>query len=132
MINLYFLCLFQVYIVLLLFSNENSVYADQVRIYNLNDPVLSCSGWLSNIIFNICNNTYKIVKRDTSLMIEKMAPKALQKETARLQLVDEGQWRRVRRQVATQCCDRACTVADIITYCPNDAKLVQENPEIFE
>ncbi|CAH0702818.1 unnamed protein product [Spodoptera exigua] len=67
-----------------------------------------------------------------STNIEKMAPKDLKKETARLQLVDEGQWRRVRRQVATQCCDRACTVADIITYCPNDAKLVQENPEIFE
>ncbi|XP_047022552.1 uncharacterized protein LOC124631952 [Helicoverpa zea] len=126
-----YISLFQVCIVMILYSNEHLVYGD-VKIYSINDEVLSCSGWLSTIIFNFCNNTYKIVKRDTSLMIEKMAPKDLQKDTSRRRLVDGDRWHRVRRQVASQCCLHPCTVADIIMYCPNDAKLLQENPDIFD
>lgn len=61
-----------------------------------------------------------------------MLPKDLQQHAAKKRLLAEGRWRRVRRQVATECCLRPCTVADIIMYCPDDAKLLQENPEIFE
>ncbi|XP_075971610.1 uncharacterized protein LOC142973616 isoform X2 [Anticarsia gemmatalis] len=118
---------------MLLYSNERLVSADEEKTYSINDEVLSCSGWLSSIIFNFCNNTYKIVKRDTaSVMIEKLAPIDLKQETNRRRLVDEGHWRRVRRQVASECCLRPCTVADIIMYCPNDAKLIQERPDIFD
>ncbi|KAG6444214.1 uncharacterized protein LOC115456422 isoform X2 [Manduca sexta] len=120
------------YILIILFGNNwfNVVHGD--RVYNINDKVLSCSGWLSTIIYNFCNNHYKIVKRDTSLMIEKMAPKDLQKKTIKHSLLEADRWRRMRRQVANECCLRACTVADIIMYCPNDAKLLQENPDIFD
>ncbi|KAJ0178850.1 hypothetical protein K1T71_005625 [Dendrolimus kikuchii] len=121
--------IYSIYIVIILSRNDNLVYA--ARTYSINDEVKSCSGWLSTIIYNFCNNTYKIVKRDTSLMIDKMAPNDLKQDTAKKRLVSDERWRRVRRQVATECCLRACTVADIITYCPNDAKLLQENPEIF-
>ncbi|KAJ8727460.1 hypothetical protein PYW07_001579 [Mythimna separata] len=121
---------YSVYIVMLLYSNESFVNANKV--YNINDEVLSCSGWLSTIIFQFCNNTYKIVKRDTSVMIEKMAPKDLQIETSKQRLVDESHWRRVRRQVATECCLNPCTVADIIMYCPDDAKLFEDQPDIFD
>ncbi|KAJ8733412.1 hypothetical protein PYW08_001710 [Mythimna loreyi] len=121
---------YSVYIVMILYSNES--LADEDRVFNINDKVLSCSGWLSRIIFNFCNNTYKIVKRDTSVMIEKMAPKDLQKETNRQRIVDEAHWKRVRRQVATECCLNPCTVGDIIMYCPDDAKLVQDHPDIFD
>lgn len=61
-----------------------------------------------------------------------MAPKDLQQGRVKRRILAEGRWRRVRRQVATECCLRPCTVADIITYCPDDAKLVQERPDIFD
>lgn len=60
-----------------------------------------------------------------------MAPNDLKQDTARKRIMPDQKWLRVRRQVATECCLRACTVADIIMYCPSDAKLLQENPEIF-
>lgn len=61
-----------------------------------------------------------------------MAPKDLQKDTNKRRLVSERKWNRVRRQVANECCLRSCSVADIIMYCPNDAKILIENPDIFE
>nr|XP_037868992.1 uncharacterized protein LOC119628374 isoform X2 [Bombyx mori] len=117
---------------LILMRSSSIVFGDNAeRVYSIHDKVTSCSGWLSTIIFNFCNNVYKIVKRDTSLMIEKMAPKDLQQDTTKQRLLGEGKWRRVRRQVANECCLRSCTVAELIRYCPDDALLVQEHPEIF-
>lgn len=65
-------------------------------------------------------------------LTEKLAPKNLRRDLTRNRLLAEGRWRRVRRQVATECCLRPCTVADIIMYCPEDAKLLVENPGIFD
>lgn len=117
---------------MLLYSNNRLIVAeDNVRTYNIGDRVSGCSTWLSTIIFLFCNNTYKIVKRDTtSVMIDKMAPKEFQLKTTKRLIMESA--RRVRRQVADECCTRACTVADIIMYCPDDAKLVQERPDIFD
>ncbi|XP_013138829.1 PREDICTED: uncharacterized protein LOC106103593 isoform X2 [Papilio polytes] len=113
-------------------SNINTAYGSDINdTFKITDRVFSCSNWLSSLIDNICNNVYKIVKRDTSLMIEKMAPKDLQKSMYKQRLLTEEHWRRVRRQVASECCERACTVGNIIMYCPDDAKLLRENPDIF-
>ncbi|XP_013138828.1 PREDICTED: uncharacterized protein LOC106115675 isoform X1 [Papilio xuthus] len=120
------------YVVLLLNRNINTAYGSDINdTFKITDRVFSCSNWLSSLIDNICNNVYKIVKRDTSLMIEKMAPKDLQKSMYKQRLLTEEHWRRVRRQVASECCERACTVGNIIMYCPDDAKLLRENPDIF-
>lgn len=57
---------------MLLYSNESLVNGNDETekvVYNINDQVYTCSSWLSRVIFEFCNNTYKIVKRDTSLMI---------------------------------------------------------------
>ncbi|CAH2105640.1 unnamed protein product [Euphydryas editha] len=98
----------------------------------MSDPVYTCSKWLSSLIYNICNNVYKIVKRDTSVMIDKLTPTDLLfKNRNERRKIAEIRWRRVRRQVASECCERPCTVENIIMYCPDDAKLLIENPDIF-
>ncbi|CAH2071448.1 unnamed protein product, partial [Iphiclides podalirius] len=120
------------YVVLLLNRSSSVVYGmDNSETFKITDRVFSCSKWLSSLIDNFCNNVYKIVKRDTSLMVEKMAPKDLQKGMYKQRILAEEHWRRVRRQVASECCERPCTVGNIIMYCPDDAKLLRENPDIF-
>ncbi|XP_028026041.1 bombyxin A-1 homolog [Bombyx mandarina] len=115
-----------IYIMLILMRSSTIVFGDNAeRVYSLDDKVKCCSRWLSTIIFNFCNNAYKIVKR------EKMAPKDLQQDTTKQRHLVEGKWRRVRRQVANECCLRSCTVAELIRYCPKDAPLVQKHPELF-
>ncbi|CAK1598705.1 unnamed protein product [Parnassius mnemosyne] len=121
------------YVVLLLNGHNSISYGmENGETYKITDKVFSCSKWLSLLIANVCNNVFKIVKRDTSLMIEKMAPKSLQKSVYKKRLLAEEHWRRVRRQVASECCERPCTVGNIIMYCPDDAKLLRENPDIFQ
>lgn len=69
-INISFFSFFQIYIMLILMRSSTIVFGDNAeRVYSIHDKVTSCSGWLSTIIFNFCNNAYKIVKRGTSLMI---------------------------------------------------------------
>lgn len=65
--NKFLLFLLQIYVFIVITRSVNIVHG--ARTYSINDEVTSCSGWLATIIFNFCNNTYKIVKRDTSLMI---------------------------------------------------------------
>ncbi|XP_068631297.1 uncharacterized protein [Battus philenor] len=122
----------ELYVVLLLSRNNNIASAtENSETFKITDRVFTCSKWLSSLIDKFCNNVYKIVKRDTSLMIEKLAPKELQKGMYKQRLLTEEHWRRMRRQVASECCERPCTVGNIITYCPDDAKLLRENPDIF-
>lgn len=47
-------------------AEENS---EDTETYKMSDRVYMCSKWLSSVIDNFCNNVYKIVKRDTSLML---------------------------------------------------------------
>ncbi|CAK1546102.1 unnamed protein product [Leptosia nina] len=119
------------YIILLIHANINPAQAEDAGTYRMTDRIFTCSKWLSSIIDNFCNNVYKIVKRDTSLLMDKLAPRDLQSVNRRRFLAEE-RWRRVRRQVASECCERPCTVSNIIMYCPDDAKLLQENPNIFD
>ncbi|CAG4915615.1 unnamed protein product [Colias eurytheme] len=120
-----------VYIVLILQRNISLVVgAEEAEIYRMTDSIFTCSKWLSSIIDNICNNVFKIVKRDTSVMMGKLAPKVLQRSANKKRLLAEKRLR-VRRQVARECCERPCTVSTIIMYCPDDARLLQENPDIF-
>ncbi|CAH2105639.1 unnamed protein product [Euphydryas editha] len=123
----------KVYIILLLCRNLTTIEGvENKKIYKMSDPVYTCSKWLSSLIYNICNNVYKIVKRDTSVMIDKLTPTDLLfKNRNERRKIAEIRWRRVRRQVASECCERPCTVENIIMYCPDDAKLLIENPDIF-
>ncbi|XP_063360751.1 bombyxin A-3 homolog [Cydia amplana] len=96
----------------------------------LSDSVNKCSHRLSQMIANLCNNIYKIVKRDTrsSIMIDKLVPEELHEHVKRARL---KRWRRVRRQVAKECCDRPCTVSNLLMYCPAESEVVKEHPDIF-
>ncbi|XP_062526083.1 bombyxin B-3-like isoform X2 [Bombyx mori] len=50
---------------LILMRSSTIVFGDNAeRVYSLDDKVKCCSRWLSIIIFNFCNNAYKIVKRE--------------------------------------------------------------------
>ncbi|KOB77284.1 Insulin-like peptide 6 [Operophtera brumata] len=102
------------------------------KVFHINDVVSSCSSWLSTMIFDFCNNDFTIVKRDTSLMLEIMAPKNFQRDRLGRSLLSEGSWKRSKRQVANECCLRTCTVGDVIMYCPDDSKLLLENPGILD
>nr|XP_034830165.1 uncharacterized protein LOC117987297 [Maniola hyperantus] len=118
-----------VYIILLLHRNSTIVHAtENTETFKMSDRVFTCSKWLSSVIENFCNNVYKIVKRDTSAMLDKLSPKDLMRKQRH---IAKERWRRVRRQVAAECCERPCTVGTIIMYCPDDAKLLRENPDIF-
>ncbi|XP_038220198.1 uncharacterized protein LOC119838351 [Zerene cesonia] len=121
-----------VYIVLILHRNLSPVVgAEGADIYRMTDSIFTCSKWLSSIIDNFCNNVFKIVKRDTSVMLGKLTPTGLQRSANKKRLLAEKRLLRVRRQVARECCERPCTVSTIIMYCPDDARLLQENPDIF-
>ncbi|VVC88313.1 unnamed protein product [Leptidea sinapis] len=123
-----------VYIVLIILRNISPMWASEhgdTETYRMSDRVYTCSKWLSSIIDNICNNVYKIVKRETSIMVEKLSPRDLKKSVNEKRLISDGRWRRMRRQVATECCERPCTVSNLVMYCPDDAKLLRENPDIF-
>lgn len=62
--------LLQLYIVMLLSRHNIYVHGDEgTRTYKITDKVFTCSSWLSMLINKLCDNVYKIVKRDTSLMI---------------------------------------------------------------
>lgn len=63
---------------------------------------------------------------------ESMAPEGLKKNTYLKWLVDKREGRRVRRQIASECCNKPCTIANIIEYCPGDSKLMLENSDLFE
>ncbi|KAM3967366.1 uncharacterized protein ACR2FA_011714 [Aphomia sociella] len=121
-------CCFYIAIIL----NKNIVYAEEVMTFKITDTVFTCSVWLSALIDRVCDNVYKIVKRDTSILMEKLAPKSVQEQKIKQRKLAEQRWRRVRRQVAAECCDRPCTVGNIIMYCPDDAKLLRENPNLFD
>ncbi|XP_072939981.1 uncharacterized protein [Epargyreus clarus] len=122
---------YYVYVILILTKSYTFAYAENTEIFRMTDRVFTCSKWLSSIIDNFCNNVYKIVKRDTSVMMDKLTPKDLKRNRTKRSVTEE-RWRRVRRQVASECCERPCTVGNIIMYCPDDAKLLQENPGIFD
>ncbi|XP_053603842.1 uncharacterized protein LOC128671418 [Plodia interpunctella] len=122
--------LYVVYIILLLC--RDSVVAEEPVNFKITDTLLICSSWLASVITKVCDNTYKIVKRDTSVLMEKMAPKSVQEQKTKLLSLEKERWRRVRRQIATECCDNPCTVATIIMYCPNDSRVIRENPDLFE
>ncbi|XP_023949432.2 insulin-like isoform X2 [Bicyclus anynana] len=117
-----------VYIIFFLQRNLMIVHAEETATIKMSDRVFTCSKWLSSIIDNLCNNAYKIVKRDTSAMLDKLSPKGLKRKE---RYITDERWRRVKRQVASECCERPCTVRTIIMYCPDDAKLLTENPDIF-
>lgn len=59
-------------------------------------------------------------------------PEDLKIVNARQRQLHADHWRRVRRQIATECCSQHCTIGNIIWYCGDSSKLVVENPEIFE
>ncbi|XP_045446961.1 uncharacterized protein LOC123655171 [Melitaea cinxia] len=121
-----------VYIVLLLSRNLTTIEGvENTETFKMSDSVYTCSKWLASIIDNFCNNVYKIVKRDTSLILDKLTPKDLLNNRDKRRKIAEMRWRRVRRQVASECCERPCTVETIIMYCPDDAKVLIENPDIF-
>ncbi|XP_046963482.1 uncharacterized protein LOC124532570 [Vanessa cardui] len=121
-----------IYVIFLLHRNVNAVEkTEDTEIYKMTDKVFTCSKWLSSIIYNFCNNVYKIVKRDTSLL-DKLTPKDLLKIKNKRREFADVRWRRVRRQVASECCEKPCTVGNIIMYCPDDAKLLIENPNLFD
>lgn len=42
---------------------------ENTETFKMSDRVYMCSKWLSSVIDNFCNNVYKIVKRDTSIML---------------------------------------------------------------
>lgn len=63
---------------------------------------------------------------------DKLTPRSLHEQRKKERVLAEQRWRRVRRQIASECCDRPCTVANIIKYCPDDAKLLRERPDIFD
>ncbi|CAF4811375.1 unnamed protein product [Pieris macdunnoughi] len=121
---------YYVYIILLLHSAFNPIEAE-TETYRMTDHVFTCSKWLSSVIENLCNNVYRIVKRDTSLLMEKLTPRDIQKSVNRRRFLAEEKWRRLRRQVATECCVEACTISNIILYCPENSKVIKENPHIF-
>ncbi|XP_047528789.1 uncharacterized protein LOC125065301 [Vanessa atalanta] len=121
-----------IYIMFILHRNVNAVEkTEDTEIYKMTDKVFTCSKWLSAIIYNFCNNVYKVVKRDTSLL-DKLTPKDLLKIKNKRREFADVRWRRVRRQVASECCEKPCTVGNIIMYCPDDAKLLIENPNLFD
>ncbi|XP_060801935.1 bombyxin A-2 homolog [Amyelois transitella] len=122
--------LYVVYIILLLC--RNNVFAVEPVNYKINDTILICSRWLGRTLANVCDNDYKIVKRDTSILMEKMAPKSVQEQKTKQRLLEKERWRRFRRQIVSECCDNPCTVGEILSYCPNDSKVVRENPQLFE
>ncbi|XP_047984205.1 bombyxin A-2 homolog [Leguminivora glycinivorella] len=99
--------------------------------YKLSDSINKCSKRLSQMIANLCNNMYKIVKRDTrsSLMIDKLVPEELHEHMKRSRL--KRSRRRVRRQLVDECCNQPCTISNLLMYCPPDAIIVKERPEIF-
>ncbi|XP_059052783.1 bombyxin A-3 homolog [Achroia grisella] len=123
---------FQCCIYIAMILHKNDVYAEETKTYRITDKVFTCSGWLSLLINKVCDNVYKIVKRDTSLLMEKLTPKSVQEQKTKQRKLAKERWRRVRRQVASECCDRPCTVGNIIMYCPEDAKLLRENPDLFD
>lgn len=64
-------------------------------------------------------------------ILDKLTPKDLLNNRDKRRKIAEMSWRRVRRQVANECCEKPCTVETIIMYCPDDAKVLIENPDIF-
>ncbi|XP_063377623.1 bombyxin A-3 homolog [Cydia fagiglandana] len=119
------------FIIMVLLENNFAAPAqEETHQYRLSDPVNKCSHRLSQMIANLCNNMYKIVKRDTrsSIMIDKLVPEDLHEHVKRARL---KRWRRVRRQVAKECCERPCTVSNLLMYCPAESEVVKEHPDIF-
>ncbi|XP_063532796.1 bombyxin A-2 homolog [Cydia strobilella] len=118
-------------IVVLLGNNLLALAQDETGLFRLSDSVNKCSHLLSQMIANLCNNIYKIVKRDTrsSIMIDKLVPEDLHDHVKRARL---KQWRRVRRQVAKECCEQPCTVSTLLSYCPAESEVVKEHPDIFD
>ncbi|CAH2991661.1 unnamed protein product [Chilo suppressalis] len=102
------------------------------KVFHITDKITSCSSYLSNLINLVCNNSIKIIKRDTSLLLDRLTPRSIQEYRKKQRVLARERWRRVRRQVASECCDQACTIGQMIKYCPEDARLVRERPEIFE
>ncbi|KAJ2952304.1 hypothetical protein O0L34_g4587 [Tuta absoluta] len=112
-------------------ETDSPLNSSTKKSYKITDNVKQCSNFLSKFIDNLCNKDLKVVKRDTSILLEKLMPKDLQNHMNKQRLESSESWRRVRRQVADECCESACTVGNIILYCPDDARLVKEDPEIF-
>ncbi|XP_049870359.1 uncharacterized protein LOC126369837 [Pectinophora gossypiella] len=128
---------FQYYVLIaLLLSRHNGLCEEEeesstTRKYRITDTVSTCSDRLSKFIAALCGKVIKIVKRDaTSLMIDKLAPKDLH-INGEPQKWGSKRLVRMRRQVASECCNQACTVGNLIMYCSDEAKLVQEDPDIF-
>ncbi|XP_073942911.1 uncharacterized protein [Choristoneura fumiferana] len=115
------LCYF--YIIILL-NNLLVLGQEEKHVFRLSDKLLRCSSNLSKVIQEFCDNVHKVVKRDTSVIIDKLVPGALHIHMKRERL---KRWHRVRRQVATECCERACTVSNILLYCPDDAEVLRDN-----
>ncbi|XP_052749352.1 uncharacterized protein LOC113515625 isoform X2 [Galleria mellonella] len=111
--SIQFLCC--ICIILLLYRNV--VHAEEVQTYKITDTVSFCSSKLSVMISKLCDNQYKIVKRDTSILIGKLSPRRLEEQE-----FAKERWRRLRRQVANECCNQPCSLENLIMYCSEDAK----------
>ncbi|XP_061711151.1 bombyxin A-3 homolog [Cydia pomonella] len=118
-------------IMVLLGNNLVALAQEEMQQLRLSDSINKCSHRLSQMIANLCNNLYKIVKRDTrsSRMIDKLVPEDLHEHMKRARL---KRWRRVRRQVANECCERPCTVSNLLMYCPPESRVVKEHPDMFD
>ncbi|XP_026322178.1 bombyxin A-2 homolog [Hyposmocoma kahamanoa] len=113
-------------------SADNSKETTTVT-YRVSDQLIQCSQKLSKFIKSLCDKEYKIIKRDiSSVLMEKLMPEDLKIVNTRQRLLYAEHWRRVRRQIASECCNQPCTIGNIIWYCGNSSKLVVENPEVFE
>ncbi|KAL0832711.1 hypothetical protein ABMA28_000893 [Loxostege sticticalis] len=125
--------LYAVYIVMILSQQYISVLGQEGRLFHMTDTVFTCSSYLSALITNFCDNIFKIVKRDTnSVLIDRLTPRSLHELRNKERVLAQERWRRVRRQIASECCDQPCSVGNIIKYCPEESKLAKERPDIFE
>ncbi|XP_028166586.1 uncharacterized protein LOC135074156 [Ostrinia nubilalis] len=105
----------------------------ELGLAHMTDVVYTCSSYLSRIITRFCDNLITIVKRDTSsVLIDRLSPKSLLELRDKERVRKQERWRRVRRQIASECCDQPCNVGLIIKYCPEESKLFKERPDIFQ
>ncbi|KAG6442195.1 hypothetical protein O3G_MSEX002170 [Manduca sexta] len=67
-----------------------------------------CSSALSSLIFNICSGNIKISDE---------SPEGVPKIRGKRAAIYAAR-ERMKRQVAYECCEHACTISQLIQYCP--------------
>ncbi|XP_062526084.1 bombyxin A-2 homolog isoform X5 [Bombyx mori] len=104
-----------IYIMLILMRSSTIVFGDNAeRVYSLDDKVKCCSRWLSIIIFNFCNNAYKIVKRDDFEDVDLHGDWPWTGRRGAL----SADWTRYKRQgIVNECCFKPCTTDVLLKYC---------------